>query len=76
MDFGKNDCWNAWYFISNSYVGANAFYVNEVKTPSPPESPNGILELSKLTLGVFIGSYVAKARNSDNKGGSRENSAK
>jgi hypothetical protein len=56
--------------------GLNAFYMNEVKTPIPPELSNGILELSKPTLGAFIGSYVARARNNDNKGGSRENSAK
>ncbi len=56
--------------------GLNAFYVNEVKTLIPPEFPNGILELPNLTLGAFIESYVARAQNNDNKGGSRENSAK
>ncbi len=56
--------------------GLNAFYVNEVKTLIPREFSNGILELSNPTLGAFIGSNVARARNNDNKGGSRENSAK
>jgi len=47
--------------------GLNAFYVSEVKTLISPEFPNGILELPNLTLEAFIGSYVARARNNDNK---------